>query len=294
MKLNAELPRRLALILEFDDALIASRCSGCRLPERLAANGPGQAPERQRGRRLPAHKIPWRGISSITCVTTGHMGDTTNIERQEAGSTIGGPPGLRSTGPDGQNRLLRRSACLLNDDTDSFIYTKYPNTLPQCSGLMHAALARAVGEEQSAANFKALTAGTQISKLNADRPQVEGERPRGSPRPRARSFSARWSPIQSGLLLMVGLHLLGIGAAPGLDCARRWLSPVCCRFCRSLVMWLAPSLALRRFGLPLMGERLRRGSVRPQLRLRGMDQGGLAGAVRPRSGPPPPTPPPVA
>ena len=73
---------------------------------------------------------------------------------------------------------------VFSDDTDSFIYTKYPN-LYLNAALMHAAL-HAVGEEQSAANFKALTED-QISKLNADhfRSKASGSR---VTRSRVRSF----------------------------------------------------------------------------------------------------------
>ena len=70
------------------------------------------------------------------------------------------------------------------DDNQSWIYDKFPS-LYLNAALFNAAL-RAVGEEQSAANFKAL-AEDQIQKLNADhfRSKASGSR---VTRPRARSF----------------------------------------------------------------------------------------------------------
>ena len=70
------------------------------------------------------------------------------------------------------------------DDNPSWIYTKYPS-LYLNAALYRAAL-HAVGEEQSAAGFKALT-DEMISKLNADhlRSKASGSR---VTRPRLRSF----------------------------------------------------------------------------------------------------------
>ena len=95
---------------------------------------------------------------------------------------IGGPPDAVN----GQTVKLTYygEVPVFADDTDSFIYTKYPS-LYLNAALYRAAL-HAVGEESSAGNFKQLT-DEAIQKLNADhfRSKASGSR---VTRPRARSF----------------------------------------------------------------------------------------------------------
>ena len=73
---------------------------------------------------------------------------------------------------------------VFSDTQTSWVYTKYPN-LYLDAALMHAAL-HAVGEEQSAANFKQLTED-HINKLNAIHLRAKASGSRVT-RPRARSF----------------------------------------------------------------------------------------------------------
>ena len=173
-KLNAEL--RVDRMIQFDEALITSRCAP--LPDdwlqmdlvRISNdNGAdGFLPIRYKARdEFYNLRDNW---------TYGYF----TIEGRQI--YIGGCP----DSVNGQTVKIAYygEVPVFSDDTDSFIYTKYPN-LYLNAALMHAAL-HAVGEEQSAGNFKALTED-QIAKLNNDhfRSKASGSR---VTRPRARSF----------------------------------------------------------------------------------------------------------
>ena len=173
-KFNAEL--RVDRMVQFDDALITSRCAP--LPDDwlemslvriVNDNGAdGYLPIRYKARdEFFNLRDNW---------TYGYY----TLQGRQI--YIGGPPDAIN----GQTVKITYygEVPVFSDTVDSWINDKYPN-LYLNAALMHAAL-HAVGEEQSAANFKALTED-QISKLNADhfRSKASGSR---VTRPRARSF----------------------------------------------------------------------------------------------------------
>jgi hypothetical protein len=153
-KLNQEL--RVAQMIQFDEALIVNRCAP--LPDDwLAMDFVRVANENGADGFLPAR---YRARDEFF----NQHDDRTWMYYTMVGRQIyfGGTPDP----VDGTTYKIvyYGEVPAFDDTTPSWVYTKYPQ-LYLFAALMHAAL-RAVGEEQSAANFKQM-AEDQIQKLNA-------------------------------------------------------------------------------------------------------------------------------
>ena len=173
-KLNAEL--RVDRMIQFDDALIASRCAP--LPDDwLQMDLVRISNENGADGFLP---IRYKARDEFYNLRDNWAYGYYTIEGRQI--YVGGPP----DSVNGQTVKIAYygEVPVFSDTQTSWVYTKYPN-LYLNAALMHAAL-HAVGEEQSAANFKAL-AEDQINKLNAVHLRAKASGSRVT-RPRARSF----------------------------------------------------------------------------------------------------------
>ena len=170
---------RVDRMIQFDDALIASRCAP--LPDDWLEFVSGAGVKIQNDNAADGF-LPIRFMARDQFFNTTDSWTYGFYTLQGRQIFIGGPPDTI----DGQTVKITYygEVPVFSDTQPSWIYTKYPS-LYLNAALYRAAL-HAVGEEQSAAGFKALTDET-ISKLNADhlRSKASGSR---VTRPRLRSF----------------------------------------------------------------------------------------------------------
>ena len=173
-KLNAEL--RIADMIQFDEALIASRCAP------LPSDWLQLELVRIANLNVPDGFIPLRYKSRDEFYTTVDNWMTGFYTIQGNQIFIGGPPDTVN----GQMIKLTYygQVPVFSDTQDSWVYSKYPS-LYLSAAMMHAFL-HAVGEEAQAAAAKQLTED-QIQKLNANHATSRASGSRVT-RSRVRSF----------------------------------------------------------------------------------------------------------